>query len=77
MVDSRHKQFLAKLEAATAKQWVGVPQVTEMPVPGNTGRMYKISNGNSSYCVRIPDANVGIDQYEWQRKNFRAITCPN
>jgi hypothetical protein len=69
-------RFHADLEAATAKKWTGIAKVTETTMPGTGERLYKISNGTSTYCLRIPSPSVGIDRYEWARNNQHAIKCP-
>lgn len=76
LTDASYKRFVAGLEAATAKKWTGVATVTETTMPITGERLYKISNGTGTYCVRIYHPNVGIDRFEWHRKNFAPITCP-
>jgi hypothetical protein len=74
--DSPHSRLGADIEAATVQKWQGVAKVTETTMPGTGERLYKISNGTATYCVRIPSPRVGIDRYEWERNNFHPIKCP-
>lgn len=69
-------RFLADLQSATVRKWTGIANVTETTMPGTGERLYKISNGTDTYCVRIPSPSVGIDKYEWERNNYHPITCP-
>jgi hypothetical protein len=74
--DTTNARFLSGLEAATARKWHGIAKITETTMPGTGERLYKISNGTDTYCVRIPSPSVGIDRYEWERNNFHPILCP-
>ena len=58
-----------------AAQWTGVPTITEIAMPGTGERVVKISNGNNSYCIRVPQASMGIDFYEAARHG-KSTNCP-
>jgi hypothetical protein len=75
-VEPRYAHLPTNLEAATVPKWTGIAKVTETTMPGTGERLYKISNGTGTYCIRIYSPNVGIDRYEWERKNYHPITCP-
>ena len=75
-VDTPYSRFVAGIEASAAPTWTGIATVTEIAMPGTGERMYKVSNGKGTYCIRIPAAKVGIDRYEWERNNYRPVSCP-
>lgn len=74
--DSSTARLRAAIEAATAPKWQGIAKVTETTMPVTGERLYKISNGTGEYCVKIFSPRIGIDQYEWERRNRHVITCP-
>lgn len=76
LVDTPYKRFVAELEAAHVAQWTGRPTITEIAMPGTGERLVKVSNGSSSYCLRVPSPSMGIDQYE-RARNAVPVNCPH
>ncbi len=74
--DPTLKRLGAGIAAAAVPRWTGTPQVAEIPTPVTGERQYKISNGTTTYCTRIPSASIGTDRYERMRTNNPAIRCP-
>ncbi len=74
--DSSTARLRSAIEAAMAPKWHGIAKVTETTMPVTGERLYKISNGTGEYCVKIFSPRIGIDQYEWERRNRHVITCP-
>lgn len=74
--DPELKRLGNAIEAAAVPRWKGTPEVTELPTPNTGERVYKVSNGTSVYCTRIPSPAIGIDRYERQRGNNPIIKCP-
>lgn len=74
--DSSTARLRSAIEAATVPTWHGIAKVTETTMPVTGERLYQISNGKDSYCVKIPSPRIGIDQYEWERRNRHVMTCP-
>jgi hypothetical protein len=75
-VDTPYKRFEADMAAAYVPQWTGVATTTEIAMPGTGERLIKVSNGSSSYCLRIPSPSMGIDRYEASRV-AKPMTCPH
>jgi hypothetical protein len=75
LVDTPYKRFVAEMDAAHVAHWTGTPTITEITMPGTGEHITKVSNGSTSYCIRMPSPGMGIDQYEKARQG-KVVNCP-